>query len=156
MKYICLALISLICFGCSKKAAETSYENPLEVRLAYGADITPEATVFKMSGDYADHVAVTLNADGSLAYYPAITDVSPASVPVKLADGWWLNRQGLSASSVFTRWTFSEYAALPSQPSRAEIIDAIIPGARVTAFRKLPLPLSDALADPSLCLPLLK
>lgn len=103
-----------------------------------------KATAFKMSGDYADHVAVTLGADGRLLYYPAPSDLSAASVPTEIGDGWWLNRQGIGEGSVFTKWTFDEYRALKSVPSQEEIKAAIIPGARVTAFRNLAVPASEA------------
>ncbi len=95
----------------------------------------PKKTAFKMSGDYADHVAVTLDGAGNLTYYPAPGDITAASAPVKMGDGWWLNRQGLGPGSVFTRWTFAEYAALKETPSQEEIKAAIIPGACVTAFK---------------------
>ena len=105
-----------------------------------------------MNGDYAANVAVTLNDDGSLAYYPAPSDITPDSAPFDLGNGWWLNRQGLSANSVFTKWTFDEYAALKTPPSREDIIEAIIPGARVTEMVQLPVKLSEALSDPESCI----
>lgn len=104
----------------------------------------PKATAFRMSGDYADRVAVTLDADGNLLYYPAVTDITAASAPVEIGDGWWLNRQGIGPNSVFTKWTFAEYRALGKTPSQAEIKAAVIPGALVEAFRQLPLTMSQA------------
>ena len=115
------------------------------------AMIVPKATVFKMSGDYADNVAVTLNPDGSLAYYPAPTDVGPYSAPIALGDGWYLNVQGISANSVFTKYKFKEYAALKEPPTHKELIEAVIPGARVTEFRQLPITASEARSNPEIC-----
>lgn len=100
-------------------------------------NMLPKPTAFKMSGDYSDNVAVTLDQQGNLTYFPAPTDITDASVPTPLGDGWYLNRQGLNANSVFTKWTFSEYRNLPSVPTPAEIKAAIIPGARVTDFKTL-------------------
>ena len=91
-------------------------------------------------------VAVTLNADGSLAYFPAPSDLTSASAPVEIGDGWWLNRQGLGPGSVFTKWTFDEYRALKSVPSAAEIKAAVIPGASVTEFKVLPVTASEAMS----------
>lgn len=102
------------------------------------------ATLFKMSGDYANNVAVTLGPDGNLTYFPAPTDLSAESAPAEVGEGWWLNRQGLGPNSVFTKYTFEEYRALKSVPSPEEIKAAIIPGARVTEFRRLVLPASEA------------
>lgn len=102
------------------------------------------ATLFKMSGNYANNVAVTLDANGNLIYFPAPTDLSAESVPQEVGEGWWLNRQGLGANSVFTKYTFEEYRALKTVPTPDEIKAAIIPGARVTEFRRLVLPASEA------------
>lgn len=107
----------------------------------------PRATVFRMSGPYADHVAVTLDANGQLTYYPDPSDISDNSVPVYLGNGWWLNRQGLGANSVFTTWTMQEYAKLPSAPTPAEIKAQIIPGAEVTDFRSTSVLLPNAMKD---------
>lgn len=115
-----------------------------------------QATVFKMSGDYADNVAITLDSEGNLVYYPDPRDISAASKPVALADGWYLNRQGVGINSVFIKYTFDEYMALPAPPSHEELLKAIIPGAKVTEIKTLPLPASEAAADPSRCLPYLK
>lgn len=106
--------------------------------------LMPKATAFRMTGDYADKVAVTFGADGRLVYYPAPSDISAASRPLDLGNGWWLNRQGLSANSVFTKWTFDEYAALKKTPSQEEIKAAVIPGARVSEMRQLPYTISEA------------
>lgn len=106
----------------------------------------PKASVFKMSGDYSNNVAVTLGPDGNLTYFPAPTDLTPNSVPMSLGDGWYLNRQGIGPNSVFTKWTFDEYRSLPQVPSPAEIKAAVIPGARVTSFESLTITPSQASA----------
>lgn len=112
----------------------------------------PKASVFRMSGDYADKVGVTLDGSGNLVYYPAPTDITTSSAPLELEGGWWLNRQGLSANSVFTKWTFEEYAALPSTPTPDEIKRAVIPGARVTAMTTLPMTLQEAMKNREECI----
>lgn len=125
----------------------------IQMRVAAGETFAmPSATAFRMSGDYASNVAVTFGPDGELAYYPAPTDITAQSAPVAIGEGWWLNRQGLSANSVFTKWTFEEYAALNTVPSRQEIMEAVIPGARVTEMISLPISLSEALQNPQNCI----
>lgn len=99
----------------------------------------PKATAFRMTGDYANNVAVTIGPDGNLVYFPDPRDISDDSCPLEIGDGWWLNRQGLSAGSVFTKWTFEEYRNLKSVPSAKEIKEAIIPGAVVSDFRYIPV-----------------
>lgn len=109
--------------------------------------VLPKATAFQMNGDYADNVAINLNPDGSLAYFPAPTDITEASRPVDLGNGWWLNRQGISGRSVFTRYTFEEYAKLKNVPSVEELKKAIIPGSAVTAFQELPISAGEAMQN---------
>ena len=109
----------------------------------------PKATAFRMSGDYSRNVAVTLGPDGNLLYYPAPTDLTAGSAPVEIGDGWWLNRQGLGPGSVFTRRTFDEYRALKKAPTPEQIKAAIIPGASVTDFRRLPVDASKAAGMPA-------
>lgn len=104
----------------------------------------PKATVFRMTGDYADHVAVTIGPNGMLTYFPAPSDISADSAPVSLGDGWYLNRQGLGSGSVFTKWTFEEYSKLSKVPSPEEIKAAIIPSAAVCDFKTLPVSASEA------------
>lgn len=104
----------------------------------------PNATVFRMSGDYANNVAVTLSPNGELVYFPAPTDITADSEPVELCEGWWLNNQGIGPNSVFTTYTFAEYASLPTVPSPEQLKNAIIPGAKVTEFMEIPMKISQA------------
>lgn len=108
-----------------------------------------KATVFRMSGDYADNVAVTLDEAGNLAYFPAPSDVTSHSAPMLIGDGWWLNRQGLGANSVFTDYSFAQYASLQNVPTPEEIKAHIIPGAKVTEMMRLPIAAYDAMKMPA-------
>lgn len=143
---------SLLSCSSQKKMTEES-ENPApSVLLEGGARLNgskpvqaiPHATAFKMNGDYARNVAITLKPDGSLAYYPAPSDITTQSSPINLGNGWWLNRQGISANSVFTTYTFEDYALLKKAPSRKELLKAVIPGSAVTEIEELPFTLEEA------------
>lgn len=113
-----------------------------------GAQATmPRARVYRMNGNYADNVPVGTDGNGRIISYPAPTDVSAASRPMQLAGGWWLDRRGVGQHTVFTRFTYEEYAALPQSPSVAQLREAIIPGARVTAVEELPWTLREAVTD---------
>lgn len=98
----------------------------------------PKATAFRMSGDYAGYVAITLGDDGKPIWFPDPRDITEAAEPLELCDGWWLNRQGLGPNSVFTSYTFARYRELPEVPSPAQLLESVIPGARVTGFVTLP------------------
>ena len=110
----------------------------------------PNATVFRMSGDFADNVAVTLSSSGELTYFPAPTDITADSKPISLGDGWWLNCQGIGPNSVFTKYTFAQYSELPETPSLEQLKNSIIPGAKVTDMKELPIKLSEAQRNPEL------
>lgn len=152
MKKIMLTLPLLVAAGaCSHKADKPEVNQGVEhIGVAVGyrnskpVNTIPNATAFRMSGDYADNVAITLNPNGSLAYFPDPSDISSASAPTALGNGWWLNNQGISANSVFTRYTFAEYAALNTVPSQATLKAAVIPGAKVTEMRELPFSITEA------------
>lgn len=109
--------------------------------------VMPKAVAYRMSGSYSSNVPVNVNAAGDIVSYPAPTDLGPDSTPIDLGGGWWLDRRGVSANSVFTRYTYAEYRALKTAPTLSELKAAVIPGARVSETVTLPMTLSEAEAD---------
>lgn len=111
------------------------------------AAFMPNATAFRMSGDYANNVAITIDNNGVITYFPAPSDITADSEPIELCNGWWLNNQGLGPNSVFTKYTFAEYSSLPEAPDLIQLKEAVIPGAMVTGFMELPMKIGDANAN---------
>lgn len=110
----------------------------------------PRAVVYRMSGDCADLVPVTLTADGKrVASYPAPTDLNEGQRPVALGDGWWLDRRGIGPYSVFTDYTYEEYEKLGQAPSADELMKHMAGECKVTRIMYLPVTASQAAADPS-------
>lgn len=110
--------------------------------------VLPKGLLYKTSGDYNNNVPVQLSADGkTLISFPAPGDIPDDPLPVVLADGWLLSRIGVTDNTRFTRWTYAEYHELPQVPTPKEIIDGVIPGARVTMTMPLPMTIQEALAD---------
>lgn len=109
--------------------------------------IVINALLYKTAGDYSDYVPVQLAQDGSLLSFPAPTDIPESPRPVQLADGWLLSPVGVTARSVFTRYTWEEYRALPAAPTPGQLLEAVIPGSGVTATLAAPFPAQEALAD---------
>lgn len=108
----------------------------------------PTAVIYRTNGDYNDNVPVSVDrSDNSIISYPAPSDLTANSTPVEVGDGWLLDRRGIGAKTCFTRYTYAEYSALSQAPSTEELLKAIIPGARVSAIRKLPMTVSAAEAD---------
>ena len=106
----------------------------------------PSAVVYRTDGDYADNVPVNVSASGRLLSYPAPCDLR-GSEPIAVADGYLLDRRGIGPNTVFTRYTYAAYSALPEAPAPDSIMAAIIPGSCVTASITLPMTLTEALAD---------
>lgn len=98
-----------------------------------------KAVVYKTNGDYDAYVPATYDPEAKrFISFPAPTDVSEANEPLRLADGWLLDRRGgIDMYTVFLRWTYPEYHALPAVPSIEELEKAIIPDAHVIDTRKI-------------------
>lgn len=163
MKFIAiLPAALLLSAGCrSERAATVANDSAPEVTVVKfrggnmrgggTADILPRAVVYRTNGYYNDNVSVTLDASRTaLVSYPDPADVTSASSPVVVADGWLLDRRGgIGSDSAFLDWTYSEYSNLPSAPSPSEILAHIIPDARVIAVEALSIPAVEAIADPA-------
>lgn len=107
----------------------------------------PKATAYRMSGEYADYVAIGVDSKGNITYFPAPADISPNLAPLALGNGWYLNRQGIPSTAVFINFTRQQYSQLLSPPSISELKAAIIPGARISEFATLPYSINDAPAN---------
>jgi hypothetical protein len=130
---------------------KTVRHNPQENRVQLIGGLPAQAVlrtvVFKMSGDYSHNVPLTLNGDGTLASYPDPKDITANSAPVQIANGWWIDRRGVTTTTVFSSYTLEEYAALEQAPSTEQLLQSIIPGACVTALERLKITPQEALAD---------
>lgn len=112
------------------------------------AAMVARATVYRTSVPVDSFVAISLNdARTAVQSFPAPSDVSAASVPLQLPDGWLLDRRGIGPNTAFIRMTYTQYAALPTAPSTAELMRLIIPDARVTELMRLSMTPQQAAAD---------
>ena len=86
--------------------------------------------IYKTTADYYNRVPVTMNeAKDRIVSYPAPSDLyyhGELALPGKLNKGYLLDRRGMNANSVFTSYTYSEYAALETAPSKEELLESII------------------------------
>lgn len=106
----------------------------------------PRAVAYRTDGNYASNVPVQVSPEGRLLSYPAPEDVRGAT-PLPLTDGYLLDRRGVGPNTVFTRYTYAAYGALPEAPQPQQLLDSVIPGSRVTTSVVLPMTLEEALAD---------
>lgn len=103
------------------------------------------AQIYKTSEPVADRVPIQLSESGQVISYPAPSDVKNQQ-PLPLIDGWLLDRRGITPTSAFTTYTYSDYSALPSAPSTGDLLKAVGPG-KVVRIVRLPMTPSQAASD---------
>ena len=91
------------------------------------AQALPHIIIYKMKADYSNLVPVTMNPQRTvITSYPAKSDIRPSAKPVALNDGWYLDRRGIGPNTVFTDYTYEQYANLEKTPSVSELMEHII------------------------------
>lgn len=89
----------------------------------------PPVIVYKTTGDFNNFVPITLNeAKDKIVSYPAPADLysnGELALPVKLKDGYLLDRRGLNENAAFTSFTYDEYSQMGSAPSLIELMNSI-------------------------------
>lgn len=158
MKPITLLAISAIAMTCScnsQKDATPAVVAAPQAQTMGAVSAMPKAVIYKTNGDYNDHVVINLSHDGKRPVsFPAPTDITEASTPLPLKGGWLLDRRGaVGANTVFLTYTYAQYAKLPKAPSIDELMASIMPVAKVTETKVLPIVLSKVIQDPELADP---
>lgn len=143
MTLIGLAAILMAACSSQKPQAQAPASAPQS-----SAALIPDAVIYRMNGDWNQYVPVSVNSTRTaLTSFPAPSDITPDQIPIRLDDGWWLDRRGIGPNSAFTSYTYAQYAALPQAPRPAELLNSIMPGSGVTEIVVLPLKLQQAQAD---------
>ncbi len=144
-----LALVSLVSCGSHQKPLTEATASSAQSVAIGGVRQMPRAVIYKTNGNWNDRVTVKLNQDRSaLEYFPGPYDVSADTEPMVLADGWLLDRQGgISETTGFLKWTMTAYHEFKNVPSVSQIMDAVIPDARVTEVIVLPMTSMAAQSD---------
>ncbi len=95
--------------------------------ISGGAKALPHIFIYRMKADYSNLVPVTMNRERTeIVSYPAKSDIRPSAKPVALNDGWYLDRRGIGQNTVFTDYTYEQYANLEKTPAVAELMEHII------------------------------
>lgn len=144
-----MAAVVVAGVSCSSQKQSASVVETTTSTVKTGqAAYLPQAIAYKTSAPVADYVPVTVNADRTeIVAYPAPGDITSNSRPVPLDDGWLLDRRGVSSKTAFTSYTYAEYAALQSAPSREQLLRSIQPGVTVTDIISLPMKAGAATAE---------
>lgn len=145
---VLMAAASLTSCGSSRPAADSSVVPSPQVfekagfgnyRNNPGPAVLPNARIYRTSIDVDALVPVTVNpSTGQLVSFPAPTDITGASMPVVLKDGWLLDRRGIGPDTRFINYTYSQYHDLTEAPSVERLLESIVPDARVTEIVELP------------------
>lgn len=121
----------VIPLSCSsgRQAVDAAGSNPQPVpeqgeeRMVVSA--LPRAVIYKTTGDYYDNVPVTMDATWTrVVSYPAPSDLivgGQLAKPVRLKDGYLLDRRGVTEHTAFLDYSYEDYAALPAAPSAREL-----------------------------------
>lgn len=126
MKFLYAMPIIGIILSCSNVATTTATANT-SPSMASAKDL-PMQLAYKMKGDYANLVPVTMDSNHEeIISYPDPCDINSNQRPVALGDGWYLDRRGISMNTAFLDYTYEAYAALKKAPTieelKAHIID---------------------------------
>lgn len=86
--------------------------------------------IYKTKADYSNNIPITLNdKKDKIVSYPSIKDViinGQPALPDKLVNGFLLDNIGVSPNTVYTSYTFDEYAQLIEIPAIEELKKRII------------------------------
>ncbi len=127
-----LAAISVLTVSCGSHreampaiTPDNTSNNMTPATPGQAAMLAP-VVVYKTTGNFDNLVPVTLDPTGTrVMSYPAPSDIGKDgnySTPVKLDDGYLLDRRGISANTVFTDYTYEQYAALDAVPTSSELM----------------------------------
>ncbi len=113
----------LFFFGCKSKSIISESPNSAKVT-------SPQVVIYKTKENYYLHVPVNLSVDKkTLVSYPAPSDVvinGEPMLPVKLENGYLLDRRGIGEGCAFLKWTYYEYSRLDHTPNSEELMKMIL------------------------------
>lgn len=92
--------------------------------------------IYKINGNYSDFVTVHVK-DGEVCAFPGVNNALEHKT-IKLSDGFYTRGWSCTELARFTRWTYEEYAKLPTQPTPEEILNNLIPDAYITEVYEMP------------------
>lgn len=112
------------------------------------AAVMPKVVVYKTTKDFFYNVPVMLSADGKgLASYPDPSDIVDSQLPIRLVDGYLLDRRGIGPMVAFTSYTYEQYHALGFVPGIDTMMESIIDKYPLIVMYQLPINAVDAAAD---------
>lgn len=109
----------------SQQAASTTEEV-----VVGNAAVSAPVMIYKTSKDYFNYIPIALSDDKSkVVSFPGITDIKMGEeyrTPVRLNNGYLLDKQGVNKNIAFIKYTYEEYANLDKTPTANQLFDMII------------------------------
>lgn len=94
--------------------------------------------IYKTTKDYSKNLPLVMNdAKDKIVSYPDVSDVSKRgeiTTAIQLREKFLLDEFGLSKNSVYTSYTYEEYAKLKETPRIEELMNSIIDKEPFTAM----------------------
>lgn len=119
MKTITYSTIFLLMISCNAAKVSSEKVNALAPLIIY-----------RTTADYYNNVPVLLNdTKDRIVSFPAPSDLfyeGELALPLKLKQGYLLDRRGIHINSAFTSYTYEDYSIMESPPSLEELFDSII------------------------------
>lgn len=160
LKTLAIATMTLVALnGCkAQKAGSNAADTVPDTQLIVNempvpgaqtiASAMPRAIVYRTVADYRDKVPVNIDQrTGAIVSYPDPRDLHAEAMPLPLANGYLLDRRGISPSVAFTSFTYAEYAALQAPPAMEQLKKSIINKHPIVEMYQLPISAADAAAD---------
>ena len=123
MKKIILFFVILLMVACCSNKNQST--KSVDLVLA-----TPDIVIYKTANDYTNNVPVIMDVERTrIVRYPAPIDVRRGdafATPIKLDNGYLLDRYGITSNVVFLDYTFEQYANLLQAPTLDEMMLHII------------------------------
>ena len=120
-------MIVVLLSSCSSQKTQKVEDNSENANIQMAL---PPVVIYKTTKDYYYNVPVTMNeAKTKIVSYPAKSDVAPGGTPaypIKLEDGFLLDKRGVRKNSVFLDYTYEEYMKLPKTPSAEELLNHVL------------------------------
>lgn len=124
-----LVIVAFLCGCCARKEAPTAAQPTPEVEVRAVAVTGPPAIVYRTRVDVGDAVPITLTPDWKeVVSYPHPADLKKGdghATPTSIGEGYLLDNRGIGPNTVFLKWSYAEYAALPKAPALDELLAAI-------------------------------
>lgn len=126
MKTIIYVILAISVIACSSKnevgQSDTNYASTVQK--------LPQTIIYKTKQDYSQFVPVQMDKERTkIVGYPSPQDLEKSGelqTPIILNKGFFLDRRGINANTVFIKVTYAEYAKMQKAPAISDMMEQIV------------------------------